>query len=173
MPSLFVIQGRDQGKRFELDRPLLSLGRDGSCTIQLSDTEVSRKHIEISIQEDIVQLVDLKSSNGTFVNGQRLQSTQLNSGDRIQVGRTLMIFTGSQTPQEFANQVEVVTQPHIDSQIISTVPQSSATLEETSDDAEWLARARSNLQVMYRTALAVSHTMDIDQLLVKIMELIF
>ena len=37
----------------------------------------------------------------------------------------------------------------------------------------WLARARSNLQVMYRTALAVSHTLDIDQLLDRIMQLIF
>ena len=37
----------------------------------------------------------------------------------------------------------------------------------------WLARARSNLQMMYRTALAVSHTLDIDQLLQRIMELIF
>ncbi len=37
----------------------------------------------------------------------------------------------------------------------------------------WLARARSNLQVMYRTALAVSHTLDIDQLLNRIMQLIF
>jgi signal transduction histidine kinase len=43
------------------------------------------------------------------------------------------------------------------------------------DEAEspWLARARSNLQIMYRTALAVSHTLDIDQLLNRIMELIF
>ena len=39
--------------------------------------------------------------------------------------------------------------------------------------SSWLARARSNLQVMYRTALAVSHTLDIDQLLQRIMELIF
>ena len=37
----------------------------------------------------------------------------------------------------------------------------------------WLARARSNLQMMYRTALAVSHTLDIDQLLSRIMQLIF
>jgi two-component system NtrC family sensor kinase len=37
----------------------------------------------------------------------------------------------------------------------------------------WLSRARSNLQIMYRTALAVSHTMDIDQLLARIMEMIF
>ena len=40
-------------------------------------------------------------------------------------------------------------------------------------ESPWLARARSNLQIMYRTALAVSHTLDIDQLLHRIMELIF
>ena len=40
-------------------------------------------------------------------------------------------------------------------------------------ESQWLARARSNLQVMYRTALAVSHTLDIDQLLQRIMQLIF
>ena len=43
--------------------------------------------------------------------------------------------------------------------------------DETS--SPWLARARSNLQIMYRTALAVSHTLDIDQLLARIMEMIF
>ena len=41
------------------------------------------------------------------------------------------------------------------------------------DASPWLARARSNLQIMYRTALAVSHTLDIDQLLDRIMQLIF
>src|SRR4030095_15583043 len=40
-------------------------------------------------------------------------------------------------------------------------------------ESPWLARARSNLQVMYRTALAVSHTLDIDQLLSRILDLIF
>ncbi len=43
--------------------------------------------------------------------------------------------------------------------------------DETS--SPWLARARSNLQIMYRTALAVSHTLDIDQLLARIMDMIF
>ena len=44
---------------------------------------------------------------------------------------------------------------------------------DTTAASPWLARARSNLQIMYRTALAVSHTLDIDQLLARIMELIF
>jgi signal transduction histidine kinase len=44
---------------------------------------------------------------------------------------------------------------------------------EAATDSPWLARARSNLQIMYRTALAVSHTLDIDQLLSRIMDMIF
>jgi signal transduction histidine kinase len=43
----------------------------------------------------------------------------------------------------------------------------------TASETSWLARARSNLQIMYRTALAVSHTLDIDQLLTRILQLIF
>ena len=46
-------------------------------------------------------------------------------------------------------------------------------LESQLPQDSWLARARSNLQVMYHTALAVSHTLDIDQLLNRIMDLIF
>lgn len=174
MPSLFVIQGRDQGKRIELDRPLISVGRDASCTVQLNDTEVSRKHDELKLNGATVEILDLGSSNGTFVNGKRVQRTELVSGDRIQVGRTLMIFTGSQSPSEMANQVDIVRQSMGDSQIVSSLSQDTANFQsEDFADDHWLARARSNLQVMYRTALAVSHTMDIDQLLDKIMELIF
>jgi len=48
-----------------------------------------------------------------------------------------------------------------------------AGLPGDAEGSPWLARARSNLQIMYRTALAVSHTLDIDQLLARIMDLIF
>ena len=173
MPSLFVIQGRDQGKRFELDERTLSLGRDAEATIQLNDTEVSRRHAEIRIEGDAVEIADTRSSNGTFVNGKRIQSTQLASGDRLQLGRTLMIFTGAQSPTALANHVDIVTQGAGGSKIVSSISGNDGLFDAERTEDTWLARARSNLQVMYRTALAVSHTMDIDQLLDKIVELIF
>ena len=174
MPSLFVIQGRDQGKRFEVDRPVLSLGRDASATIQLNDTEVSRRHAEVRTSGDVTELIDTDSSNGTFVNGQRISHVTLSSGDRIQIGSTLMIFTGPQSATALASHVNIVHQGTADSQIIRSIPRDDSLFEDKEDVSNaWLARARSNLQVMYRTALAVSHTMDIDQLLDKIVELIF
>ncbi len=47
MPSLFVIQGRDQGTRFELRDNPVTVGRDSDSSVQLHDTEVSRQHAEL------------------------------------------------------------------------------------------------------------------------------
>ena len=172
MPSLFVIQGRDQGKRYELEEADLVVGRDATANIQLNDTEVSRRHAKLSVAQD-VELIDLGSSNGTFVNGDRINRVALSSGDRIQIGRTLMIFTGSQSPTAIAKHVDIVRQVD-DSQIISTIPQEEGLFDDANHAPNtWLDRARGNLQIMYRTALAVSHTMDIEQLLDKIIDLIF
>ncbi len=178
MPSLFVIQGRDQGKRFEIDRPQLAVGRDGSNPIQLHDTEVSRRHAEIRQSEGQIELVDLQSSNGTYVNSQRIEHHLLQSGDRVQIGRTRLIFTGGdeQSSIDAVANVDIVgQQPTEGSRIVKSLSQEHGSQMFAPDPAEspWLARARSNLQVMYRTALAVSHTLDIDQLLHRIMELIF
>ena len=179
MPSLFVIQGRDQGKRFELDASVSGLGRDTSNTILLHDTEVSRRHAEIHAEVDEFTLVDLESSNGTFVNSKRVRRTALKMGDRVQVGRTLMIYTGGdeQSSAGPPTSIEIVTRQSDDgSRIIRSVSQEEGSQVFAIDGespSPWLARARSNLQVMYRTALAVSHTLDIDQLLHRIIDLIF
>ncbi len=182
MPSLFVIQGRDQGKRFELIGPHIALGRDGSNASQLHDTEISRRHVRISreSESDEYTLLDSGSSNGTFVNSQRVQRHVLHSGDRVLIGRTLMIYTGQDesAADNLADGVDIVAGPPSEesSRIIRTMSQeeSSQSIGRVdSAESPWLARARSNLQVMYRTALAVSHTLDNDQLRHRIMELIF
>ncbi|MCP4190269.1 MAG: FHA domain-containing protein [Planctomycetaceae bacterium] len=179
MSSLFVIQGRDQGKRFELRDSVLGVGRDASSRIRLHDTEVSRRHAEIRQVDGGYQWIDLGSSNGSFVNSVRVDHQSLRSGDRVQIGRTLMIYTASfdsGASSVVQHDVDIVGNADGQSRIIKSVSHEEGSqflsgLESTG--SPWLARARSNLQIMYRTALAVSHTLDIDQLLQRIMELIF
>jgi signal transduction histidine kinase len=180
MASLFVIQGRDQGRRFELDTTALAIGRDPRNPIQLQDSEVSRRHAQIVQTDNGFELVDLNSSNGTFVNNQKVGQLELHSGDRVQMGRTLMIFTGNEDNSsiDLAEEVNIVdrNQTIDESRIVSTISREEGSRIFSGDEftaSPWLARVRSNLQIMYRTALAVSHTMDIDQLLQRIMELIF
>ncbi len=182
MPSLFVIQGRDQGRRFDLREPAISIGRDAQNDICLQDSEVSRCHarLEWSPQSDSYDLIDLESSNGCFINSEKSTRAKLQGGDRIQIGRSLFIYTGVEDAslREFAESVDIASSNEEDeSQIVHSLADAEAEDHDAwSDDpgaSQWLARARSNLQVMYRTALAASHTMDIDQLLARIMELIF
>ncbi|MFP6574467.1 MAG: ATP-binding protein [Pirellulaceae bacterium] len=180
MASLFVIQGPDRGRRYELAEVSVTIGRENSNGIQLHDTEASRRHVELRKNESTYELVDLESSNGTFVNNARIEQRLLQNGDRVEIGRTRMIFTASDEAETEKHQLDVdIVNPEVTtgaSRIISSLSQSEGSqLFQTSDPTEsaWLARARSNLQVMYRTALAVSHTLDIDQLLMRIMELIF
>lgn len=181
MPSLFVIYGRDQGNRFELDEQLVTIGRVSNNTIQLHDTEVSRTHAELRQQEEGYFLRDLDSSNGTFVNGSRLVKHELSSGDQLQLGSTVLLYTGVTGGhfEDLADKINIVA-PQSESEgsrIVHTVTQSegSQLLGPISDESvsPWLARARSNLEIMYRTALAVSHTLDIDELLARIMDMIF
>ena len=172
MPSLFVIQGRDQGQRFDITGQVAVIGRDVESEIRLFDTEVSRSHaaVEFDDESSVYVVVDNDSSNGTFVNGERIDRQTLRNGDRLLVGSTLLIFTGhSDDETDVLGDIDIVA-PNApsESRIITSIADSGA-----ENDGQWLARARSNLQVMYRTALAVSHTMDIDELLGRIMELIF
>lgn len=178
--SLFVIQGRDQGKRYDLSDALMSVGREATNAIQLHDTEVSRRHAEFRREKDTGQilLTDLGSSNGSFVNSDPVDRRILKSGDRVQFGRTLMLFTDDQGGSNVMDAVDIVGQ-HLresGSRIVRSISQTEGSQifgGHTSGESPWLARARSNLQIMYRTALAVSHTLDIEQLLDRIMELIF
>lgn len=176
MASLFVIQGRDQGKRFDLTQDNLGLGRDAANPIQLHDSEVSRRHAEVRRDGHAFTLVDLQSSNGTFVNSQRVDTHRLASGDRVQIGRTLMLFTGAddQSSAQLDNIDIVAASRKDESRIVHAVTQQEGSeLFEVGADSPFLARARSNLQIMYRTALAVSHTLEIEQLTHRILELIF
>jgi signal transduction histidine kinase len=128
---------------------------------------------------DSYALVDLGSSNGTTVNGEKIAEHRLVNGDRVQLGRSLLIFTDAddRSSANVIHDVDIVGLSAVEgSRIVKSVGHESGSQIFGSPDiadSPWLARARSNLQIMYRTALAVSHTLDIDQLLARIMDLIF
>ncbi len=113
MPSLFVIRGIDQGTRFELSGQELGLGRDPLNRVQLHDTEVSRHHAELRRIDNAFVLVDLNSSNGTFVNGKRVARHRLYSGDQVQMGSTFMLFTApaGEPEEDLSGKIDITTAP--------------------------------------------------------------
>ena len=80
------------GVSHELDGSLLTLGRSRDCDIPIDDPSVSRRHAELHRDSDGFTLVDLGSTNGTQVNGRKIDRVPLQNGDRITLGQTELRF---------------------------------------------------------------------------------
>jgi two-component system cell cycle response regulator len=91
-PSLLVVAGPDVGKRMRLDRSL-DVGRDPAASFPLTDESVSWTHVRIEDRGGSEwAVVDLGSTNGTVVNGERMSEAMLKPGDRIFLGETIVEF---------------------------------------------------------------------------------
>lgn len=182
MASLTVIRGPDRGKRFDLVDPNPSIGRDAKNSIRLHDHEISRHHAELRRSDLGYVLLDLQSSNGTYVNGERVDKSPVQSGDRILVGQTELIFTATPTTTphgaDLANKISMIArqQPTDSSAIYRSIKHSEGSQYLRFPEragGPWLQHELSNLAVMYETSQAVSNISDIDQLLNRIMDLVF
>lgn len=83
------------GDRVPLGEYVVTIGRQGDCTIVLADPNVSRHHAEIRPSGDGFVVVDLGSTNGTKVNDTRVSEHQLRDGDEVRLGNTVMHFESS------------------------------------------------------------------------------
>ncbi|MCD0461311.1 ATP-binding protein [Roseiconus lacunae] len=212
MASLYVVRGRDQGKHFLLSGPVVRIGRDTHNDVQLLDGEASRNHAEIRIDaEGGCTLVDLNSSNGSQVNGHRVSEQRLASGDRVEIGGTLLIFTGTGQPTaiDAAHGVDIVrhgsaadasrivssfvrptSRPAVvpfrgdgESNVVAeAAPRFETAVADPSTDSSepsgepsisTLTDTDRSLEVMYLTALAVGRTDDLNELLDRILQLVF
>ena len=82
-----VVAGPDTGREVPLGAGTAYLGRGRGCEIQLSDAQVSRRHARLLVT-DILEVIDLGSSNGIQVQGQQVDRAVLKSGDRFKIGET-------------------------------------------------------------------------------------
>lgn len=91
-PVLVVISGKPLGKSFTLEKERVILGRDLTADISIGETAISRKHTEFVIANSAVTVRDLGSTNGTYVNDQRIEEKILEDGDLIRAGNTILKF---------------------------------------------------------------------------------
>lgn len=90
--SLAVIAGDQAGTVFQIHKPRVLLGRGSSMDIQLRDSEVSRKHAALEIRDPDVTITDLGATNGTWVDGERVQRSPLNHQDEFTLGSTTLML---------------------------------------------------------------------------------
>lgn len=93
MPAYLFIDHSDWLEKVAIDAENLLLGRLPENDLEISDTKVSREHCRITQENGAYTIKDLDSSNGTFVNGERIDSKTLEEGDRILIGETMLHFS--------------------------------------------------------------------------------
>ncbi len=97
--SLACISGPDSGRIFEVDRPRVVIGR-ANADIIVSDIQCSRQHAAIEVQDEHVFLVDLGSTNGTYVYDQRIGRTELENRTEFEIGTTTLMLIRSGGPHD-------------------------------------------------------------------------
>jgi len=90
--QLIMRSGPTPGASFTLEGDQLTIGRDATNEIVINDAEISRRHARLTFQGGKYVLEDLGSTNGTFVNGQRLAGPRvLKAGEVVQFGEQIML----------------------------------------------------------------------------------
>jgi pSer/pThr/pTyr-binding forkhead associated (FHA) protein len=105
---LQVIQGEHQGRKFHIHGSM-TFGRSSKCELCFGDPELSRRHCEFFLKDDVLEIKDLASANGVTVNQQKVRTAVLQPGDQLKMGSVSLLVIGpkvslSETPDEDATQ---------------------------------------------------------------------
>jgi len=92
MGVLIVKRGHYAGSQFQLDRPVMTVGRHPDSDIFLDDITVSRRHAEFMRDGGSYRVRDVGSLNGTYVNRERTDDAVLAHGDEVQIGKFKLVF---------------------------------------------------------------------------------
>lgn len=175
--TLHVLQGPDKGRTYRTPNEPAVIGRS-SDQIHLTDHGASRRHAEIRPANGSWVLVDLNSSNGTYLNGQRvINPVTLKHGDQIKVGSTVLVFTGKEQVEGFSG--AQVIRDLLDVDMSSGTGESSIlTAFDASEDSVILqppetADAVVAWNVIFKIAETIGSVATVDGLLERISDILF
>ncbi len=177
MATLIVLQGPDKGRTLQTTDDVVLIGR-GSTQIPLTDQTISRRHAELRKGEGGWVLADCESSNGTYLNGVRLQkATRLKHGDQIRVGGTLLVYTGDESVQQFSGASiprDLVTldagSRQVDSSVVASVPSSEDSVVLATPETAYAVKA---WRIMRELTNVIGTLLPTDQLLARVLDLVF
>ena len=201
MAELIIRQGPDSGTRFKIEQELI-LGRSSQSRandpkfLRLSDAEISRQHMRIFQNGEGYFVEDLHSTNGTLLEGKFLQpgaAQELKDGDELYFGNSQAVFRLQDVPATQSRVVDFDLAPvksghrttselHVisgdeDQPDVSMIVDASQILmqlrDKVSGDAELNKELVKRMQAMIQVSIALGAITDLDELLAKIMQLIF
>ena len=143
MPRLYVSEGPLKGQTFDFQKRTVFIGRSSRNDIQINDKMISRKHLKIFKTGESFSIEDLRSTNGTLLNGEMVmpgQDYELTEHDTIVIGNTVIQLGGISPIKALGTK---------DLEPPSPIPD----LDELRDSArERRSRSPKNLQLIYRAS---------------------
>src|SRR3954451_3711372 len=99
--ELVIVQGRSDSNKLKLGDGVTTIGRHDECQLRIKSSQVSRKHCELFEKKGLLLVKDLGSSNGTLVNGKKVQGQRvLEPGDELTIGPVLLRVAKVGTPPQ-------------------------------------------------------------------------
>src|SRR3954468_15337441 len=153
-----LVMFRSDGERrsFSITRDVTVIGRREDCDFRIPLGEISRKHCRLIKDENALKVEDLGSSNGTYVNGNRVQESELNAGDTLHIGGVVFVLQIDGVPSD--EQLQPMTEQAADAEDTSA----AVLTEDVTEGAEAIDEATSHLEPAGASAGPADATDDFD-----------
>jgi pSer/pThr/pTyr-binding forkhead associated (FHA) protein len=163
MTKLYILEGPNKGQSFEINDDTIYIGRSPDNDIQMRDRFVSRKHLEISRKDSKFFLKDLKSENGTFVDGEPIRAGkefEIQEGLPISIGMSVLCV-GKGCSEHILSFLDSIDLSKELTEKVGEAPQDRP------------MTAKKNMELIYKVSDVLGQSLNINEILEKILEYIF
>jgi len=117
--KLILMKTDGQQKEFTLTKEVTLIGRESTCDFRIPIASCSRKQCELIIESDRLMIRDSESSNGTFVNNERVAEAELNAGDRLTIGPIVLTVQIDGKPAEAYASTMYTSPAEVDEELVA------------------------------------------------------
>jgi two-component system, NtrC family, sensor kinase len=156
--KIYFMNGPDKGRRYEFEKDRIYVGRSPKNDVQITDKSVSRVHLKIVRKENKYFITDLKSRNGTFIDGVRIgpkMEYEVQEGKPVAIGKTFFSL-GRPYPDD----------------VLAVLDSIDLFKELDEDDGSALkdrpSTARKNMELIYKVSTVLMQTVNTKEILEKI-----
>jgi adenylate cyclase len=177
-----IYQDGDTPQSYTFDSGEVVIGRSPDCQVVLKDFGISRNHAKIVVDEDGVRIMDLKSKNGTQVNGVPIVEARLKDSDRVLLGKFQLTFTKSLDSKVELDEAKPLSEEA--GTIIRSVGELSKLLSEPAQkaspdapkkaaDVQEIEKSNRILKVLTKVAETLIAVRPVEEVLQQVMDIVF
>jgi sigma-B regulation protein RsbU (phosphoserine phosphatase) len=174
MPTLSIRSGPSAGTEFQFSKDLV-IGRGAAADYSIDDPAISRRHASLTLHHGRCVIADLRSGNGTRVNGERIREPrELRDGDEFQLGDVVFVFHSGAEQKPSMTTSSVMLKDSVQAILHSMAAGTLSLPNPTAGgEAKALVTMTRRMQVIYDVAEAIGEILDEDALLSLIMSRLF